>query len=288
MTLGWVIYLVIAAIVGYFFYRFFVKNRSTIEEPAVVSPRMSNSKTKPLEKLSLEPKEKITKPRESGKIRIKPINISGNGEEEKGCLKSKEFLTKLKSVSYVELEMNKLWKDSTVSKLFIEASCIKNLGDFLKAENLDRNTGIDANQEVPEIGGFLMGYFCNQVDGKEYWVALKEFVPIESDTKSALTLEFSTIEIVKNLGDAQDKYPNLALIGWFHTHPGHGLFLSATDLKIHNTFFLEKYQVAMEIDSLTKKLDTGFFTRQESGLVNNSLSNRPEWFSWHSIVELGN
>ncbi|MEY4905180.1 MAG: hypothetical protein RLZZ292_2995, partial [Bacteroidota bacterium] len=50
----------------------------------------------------------------------------------------------------------------------------------------------------------------------------------------------------------------------------------------------EKYQVAMEIDSLSDNLDTGFFTNTKRGKVNNCLRERRNWFSWtHIEQEIG-
>ncbi|MCB0630861.1 MAG: hypothetical protein KDD15_14040, partial [Lewinella sp.] len=54
------------------------------------------------------------------------------------------------------------------------------------------------------------------------------------------------------------------------------------DLRIHDSFFREHYQFAMEIDSLTNGLDTGFFTRMSDGKVNNRRNLIPgtPWYSW--------
>lgn len=82
----------------------------------------------------------------------------------------------------------------------------------------------------------------------------------------------------------QDLFPELVVVGWFHTHPGHGLFLSPPDLNIQK-HFREPYQFAMEIDSLTENLDTGFFTRRSNGDMNNTEHLRPgaRWFAWTEI-----
>jgi hypothetical protein len=41
----------------------------------------------------------------------------------------------------------------------------------------------------------------------------------------------------------------------------------------------------MEIDSLSSQLDTGFFTQKTSGIMNNSIDNRPAWYSWKAIID---
>jgi hypothetical protein len=47
------------------------------------------------------------------------------------------------------------------------------------------------------------------------------------------------------------------LVGWYHSHPGHGVFLSAYDEFIHTQFFPEEGQIAMVIDPQTG--DEGVF-----------------------------
>ncbi|NBX76798.1 MAG: hypothetical protein EBQ92_09605 [Proteobacteria bacterium] len=46
----------------------------------------------------------------------------------------------------------------------------------------------------------------------------------------------------------ESKYSGLKIVGWFHTHPGYGIFLSSYDIFIHENFFSLPYQVALVID----------------------------------------
>jgi len=43
-------------------------------------------------------------------------------------------------------------------------------------------------------------------------------------------------------------YPNRRIVGWYHTHPGFGIFLSAMDVYIHVNFFSPRWQVAYVYD----------------------------------------
>lgn len=45
------------------------------------------------------------------------------------------------------------------------------------------------------------------------------------------------------------KYPNLTIVGWYHTHPGHSVFLSDHDLYIQKHFWQQWYQLALVIDT---------------------------------------
>ena len=56
----------------------------------------------------------------------------------------------------------------------------------------------------------------------------------------------------------KEKDDSLRVVGWFHTHPNFGCFLSTTDLKTQDYFFPESYQVALVVDPVDD--DFQFFT----------------------------
>jgi proteasome lid subunit RPN8/RPN11 len=56
---------------------------------------------------------------------------------------------------------------------------------------------------------------------------------------------------------------NLLRVGWWHSHPGFGCFLSNVDLITQQAIFPEPYQVALVVDPVNRKIE--FFT-----LDNNS------------------
>jgi hypothetical protein len=43
-------------------------------------------------------------------------------------------------------------------------------------------------------------------------------------------------------------YPDLRIVGWYHTHPGHGIFLSDMDIFLHESFFGLPWQMALVYD----------------------------------------
>jgi len=178
-----------------------------------------------------------------------------------------------------EFDTTILWANTMISSILFTEKSIKTLDTFLKEQNLKPITEQDG--EIPEIGGILLGRpFFSKKRG-QYRVLVEEFVPISPEYNDKYKLTFSTHSLSKDLGDIQDQFSEIALIGWFHTHPGHGLFLSRPDLNIHDSFFKELYQFAMEIDSLSTRLDTGFFTRRKDGKVNNRKDLiTSTWYSW--------
>ena len=56
---------------------------------------------------------------------------------------------------------------------------------------------------------------------------------------------------------AEEDYPGELVVGWQHTHPGLGVFLSAYDLFIHRHFFSQPWQIALVVDPRARQC--GFF-----------------------------
>lgn len=54
-------------------------------------------------------------------------------------------------------------------------------------------------------------------------------------------------------------YPNdeAVIVGWYHTHPGFGIFLSGMDQFIHQNFFTQIWHIALVLDPLAHR--SGFF-----------------------------
>ena len=60
---------------------------------------------------------------------------------------------------------------------------------------------------------------------------------------------------INNIKDS--KFPELKIVGWYHSHPQFGVFLSEQDLFIHKNFFGQPLQVAYVIDPQSN--EEGFF-----------------------------
>jgi proteasome lid subunit RPN8/RPN11 len=54
-------------------------------------------------------------------------------------------------------------------------------------------------------------------------------------------------------------YPDesAVIVGWYHTHPGFGIFLSGMDQFIHQNFFIQLWHVALVLDPVARR--SGFF-----------------------------
>jgi proteasome lid subunit RPN8/RPN11 len=59
--------------------------------------------------------------------------------------------------------------------------------------------------------------------------------------------------------------PDHQIVGWHHTHPGFGIFLSRHDEFFHRNFFSQPWQVALVVDPQRGEL--GFFQWLDGEIV---------------------
>lgn len=79
--------------------------------------------------------------------------------------------------------------------------------------------------------------------------------------------KFSTSQVEGTAGVYQQEFQrlktlrrneNLRIVGWWHSHPDFGCFLSSSDLLTQKYFFHKSYQVAMVVDPIRNEFE--FFT----------------------------
>ena len=106
-----------------------------------------------------------------------------------------------------------------------------------------------------ERGTILLGDYCEDL-GKVH-VIISNYIEARYTDASASTLTFTheTWDYVYKEQGA--KYPDKKIVGWQHTHPSYGIFLSNKDLFIQENFFNLPFQVAYVIDPIQKI--RGFF-----------------------------
>jgi proteasome lid subunit RPN8/RPN11 len=99
-----------------------------------------------------------------------------------------------------------------------------------------------------------------------------------------------TSETWTRIHDTLEKqYPGKKIIGWYHTHPGFGIFLSGMDLFIQDNFFNQPWQVATVYDPHAG--DEGTFiwrggkSEREAILVENDTGVSPHHADAMAAIE---
>jgi proteasome lid subunit RPN8/RPN11 len=96
-----------------------------------------------------------------------------------------------------------------------------------------------------EVGGVLVGEFADEGPP-----IVHSLIPARHAAEGASDLTF-TQQSWEDIHARMDReFSGLTIVGWYHTHPGYGLFLSAQDQFIHENFFQNPSQIAVVIDPL--------------------------------------
>ena len=126
---------------------------------------------------------------------------------------------------------------------------------------LDRCVERGSADMTREIGGILVGEVLKDESGP--YVRVDDTVDaLHADEKGAeLTFTHETWEHINKEMDT--KHEGKKIVGWYHTHPGFGVFLSDRDEFIHKSFFDQPFQIALVYDPKTR--EQGVFAWEKGG-----------------------
>ncbi|PID86814.1 MAG: hypothetical protein CSB13_02380 [Chloroflexi bacterium] len=97
-----------------------------------------------------------------------------------------------------------------------------------------------------ELGGALLGRaYCH--NGQVY-VSVEAAVPAVSGDHGPLHFTFNADTWNQLRQDREKNYPNLEMVGWFHTHPNLGVFYSSDDVVVHSAAFTLPWHVGLVVD----------------------------------------
>ena len=120
--------------------------------------------------------------------------------------------------------------------IYIYQPVYKEIHKFTKNKLVNESGGILVGSVVEEFGkiniiieGFIEAKFCDA-------------------TPTTLTFTHKTWEACHK--EIDKKYKGKKIVGWIHTHPNFGIFLSEYDRFVHENFFSEEYQVAYVVDPI--------------------------------------
>ncbi len=106
-----------------------------------------------------------------------------------------------------------------------------------------------------EHGGILVGRVLNEM-GKENTI-IEGFIEAKYNSATPTTLTFTHETWEHFHSEIGRKYKDKKIVGWIHTHPNFGIFLSENDRFIQENFFKDTNQIAYVVDPIQK--DEGFF-----------------------------
>ena len=114
-----------------------------------------------------------------------------------------------------------------------------------------------------ELGGALLGKAYRYED--KVFVEIRAALPAVSGDHGPVHFTFNADTWTQLQQDRAEKYPNLDMVGWFHTHPALGVFYSSDDVVVHAAAFTLPWHVGLVVDP--DSLEAGFF-----GWINGQLA----------------
>lgn len=127
---------------------------------------------------------------------------------------------------------------------------------FIKQETLKRIEDHLLSDVNNELGGVMVGEICINSNNKKF-ITINDLIIAKHSNSSLSRLTF-THETWDYINEIMERdFPGSKILGWYHSHPGHTVFLSNYDLFIHENFFNLEYMVAYVFDPTIK--DRGFF-----------------------------
>ncbi len=141
------------------------------------------------------------------------------------------------------LKADVLKGSSVASSVFIQRGAFS---------ELIRECSIDTSREH---GGILLGIPFRDEDGR-FYVVVHRAIPAANTEGSSVHLQFRQESWV-NVWNELNQRPDLSVVGWYHTHPGLGVFLSGTDKRTQRRYFSNPWQIAVVVDPIRRKI--GFF-----------------------------
>lgn len=118
---------------------------------------------------------------------------------------------------------------------------------------------LSGNNKI-ELCGVLVGDVCKDENERQVLI-LDGSIRGENAESGSAEVKFThnTWEYIFN--ELDKNFPGKKIMGWYHSHPGFGVFLSEMDLFIHHNFFCLPTQVALVVDP--KSNECGLFTYHE-------------------------
>jgi proteasome lid subunit RPN8/RPN11 len=150
-----------------------------------------------------------------------------------------------------------------------------------------------ANSDLDnEVGGWLAGRWCRDIDTKAEYVVVEALLPAQQVRSGSTFLTFTHDSQVAMLAALEERHAKKGIVGWYHTHPRMGLFLSGYDMWLHEHFFPHPWQVALVIEPHSNT--GGFFIRNTKDeldsrkhfgfyeLLNRNMESSVDWRNLHA------
>ena len=121
------------------------------------------------------------------------------------------------------------------------------------AEEKIRNHAMSRLDPRMEIMGLLLGTVYRH--GEREYVLVRDVATTDLDA-SLISVRFDRLGFEKLFESLDDSGFDYVIVGWYHSHPGHGCFLSQTDVDTQVSMFNRPFHSALVIDPVAMEIET--------------------------------
>ena len=96
-----------------------------------------------------------------------------------------------------------------------------------------------------------------------------DYVPIRRTESTRTKVMPKGDEMARAYQYTVKKYKNMLIVGWAHSHPGYGCFLSDIDIDTQRRYFNQPYHIAMVVDPV--RYEIGIFKLKGTNIIRPSF-----------------
>jgi len=119
------------------------------------------------------------------------------------------------------------------------------------AEEKMRNHTMSMLEERKEAMGLMLGTLHAHEGGE--FTLVREVVTTALES-SSVRVRFDKNSYERLFASMDDCGFDFIIVGWYHSHPGHGCFMSSTDIDTQRRLFRERYHSALVFDPVNKNV----------------------------------
>ena len=133
---------------------------------------------------------------------------------------------------------------------------------FIAENAMRRIEALVAGDKEREVGGVLLGGFFRSDDGA--FLLIDDVIEAKAAQGTDVSLTFTHETWEQITAEQAARGGSSVIVGWYHSHPALGVFMSREDEFIHTSFFTDPWHVALVVDPIYH--NWGVFTWKDGAL----------------------
>ena len=126
---------------------------------------------------------------------------------------------------------------------------------FLPKRVLEEIWHYSTSRTDVEVGGMLVGSLRSYRGVN--WIDIKGYLQVREAVQNAASWRMTHDACAAAERERDSRFNDQIFVGWHHTHPRYGVFLSSTDMFTCRSYFNLQWMVALVVDPCAEEL--GFF-----------------------------